>query len=523
MLRLLLVEDNPADVDIVQEALNEHEGAGFELTAVSCVADALAALTGRRVDAVLLDLSLPDATGLEAFARLYAAAPGVPIIVLSGNADEVTALRAVREGAQDYLLKGQLYPTLLVRAIHYGIERKRSHDTVQALEEQVRQGMAAQLRQSQVESIGQLAGGIAHDFNNLLTAIRGHAEAALAELERGKPVQEDLFAIVEASDRAARLTRQILAYGRKQVLHARTLNLNEVIESVSKLLRRVIGEDIQLVTRLDPHPDTVKADPSQLEQVIVNLAVNARDAMRGGGRLELETRNVSLEAALAPDFGEPVVPGRYVMLAVSDTGHGVPADIRDRIFEPYFSTKHPTQGTGLGLSTVYGIVKQSNGYIWVYSEPGEGATFKIYLPSVQAEPEEPAIPERSQPAERLGWQTVLLVEDEPFVRRLAARVLQWNGYRVLTAGNGPEAINIAAAEAGAIHLLLTDMVMPGMGGRELAEELAAGRPEMRVLFTSGYTEDEIIRRGRASAGIQFLEKPFSPATLIRKVAEILGS
>ncbi len=385
-----------------------------------------------------------------------------------------------------------------------------------------RKQLEEQFHQAQkMEAVGRLAGGVAHDFNNLLTAILGAADLVLDSLTAGAPEREEVEEIRKAALRAADLTRQLLAFSRQQVIAPTVLNPNEVVANMDKLLRRLLGEDVELRTRLTPDLATVKADPSQLEQVVLNLAVNARDAMPTGGKLTIETQNAELDEAYVRGHIS-AQPGPYVMLAVSDTGIGMDAATQARIFEPFFTTKAIGKGTGLGLATVYGIVKQSGGWIWVYSEPGHGATFKIYLPRV-TEAVAPAAPSPPPPASVRGSETVLLVEDDDLIRNLVQRVLKANGYRVLVAANGREAEQVAEQHAGPIHLLMTDVVMPGMNGREVAERLAAARAGVRVLYLSGYTDDAIVHHGVLEAGVAFLQKPFTPAVLGRKVREVLDT
>ncbi|MGH7545568.1 MAG: ATP-binding protein [Gemmatimonadota bacterium] len=383
--------------------------------------------------------------------------------------------------------------------------------------------MEEQLRLSaRLEAVGQLAGGIAHDFNNLLTAIKGNSELLLSDLGAGDPNRAEVEEIQKAADRAAALTRQLLAFSRKQVLQPRVLDLNAVVADVRQMLRRVIGEDVELATALDPALGRVRADPTQMEQILVNLAVNARDALPEGGKLTLGTANVELDEAYAATR-EVVRPGSYVKLSVSDNGFGMDRATQARIFEPFFTTKEKGKGTGLGLATVYGIVKQSGGYIWVYSEPGRGTTFKIYLPRVQA-PAEP-LPERAAgPAgPPRGHETILLVEDEASVRALAARVLRKQGYRVLEAADGEAARRQLESESTSVDLLLTDAILPGASGRELADRARAARPDLKVLFVSGYTDDVIARHGVLEAGVEFLEKPFTPEALARRVRDVLDA
>jgi PAS domain S-box-containing protein len=378
-----------------------------------------------------------------------------------------------------------------------------------------------QFRQSQkMEAVGQLAGGIAHDFNNLLTAILGNTQLLLRELPPGDSKRGDVEEIRKASERAASLTRQLLAYSRRQMLQPEVLDLNVVVAEMDKMLRRLIGEHIALVAVLAPDLGRVRADPNQIEQVIVNLAVNARDAMPDGGKLTVETANVDLDEAFAQaHLGS--VPGSYALLAVTDTGAGMDATVRAHLFEPFFTTKEVGKGTGLGLATVYGIVKQSGGYISVYSEPGHGSSFKIYLPRIATPAEAPAGPQKGGPAP--GSETVLVVEDEPAVLTLSRRALEAQGYVVLAASDPLAALRVVERHGGTIHLLLTDVVMPGLSGRELADRLTAQRPGIRVLFMSGYPGDAVVQHGTLPSGSAFLQKPFSPDGLARKVRDVLDA
>ena len=376
-----------------------------------------------------------------------------------------------------------------------------------------------QFRQAQkMESVGRLAGGIAHDFNNLLTVINGTAELAALDLPRNAPLRADLLQIRQAGERAASLTRQLLALSRQQILKPVVINLTTVVRGMQSMLRRLIGEHVQLAFRFDDALGHVKADPSQIEQVILNLAVNAQDAMADGGTLTIETGRVYLDENYAANHLAPRA-GHYSMLAVSDTGVGMDEATRQRIFEPFFTTKELGKGTGLGLSTVYGIVQQSEGGLFVYSEPGRGTTFKVYLPQVD---EVPDVPLPIDIGDQGGTETVLLVEDEPALRALTKRVLSSAGYTVIDAGNGEEALQTLAAFEAPVHLMLTDVVMPGMNGRDLATRVVALRPQIKVLFASGYTDDAIFRHGVLDDGSRFISKPYAPAELRRKVREALG-
>ena len=430
---------------------------------------------------------------------------------------------AVRTGIRHRTKDGRVLEVELVaRPIEFAGRRAR---LVLARDVSAHRQLEGQLRQAQkMEAVGQLAGGIAHDFNNLLTAILGSTQLLLHQTPAGDARREDLEEIKAAGLRAADLTRQLLAFSRRQVLAPKVLELNAVVATMEKMLRRLIGDDIELATALDPTAGAVNADPGQLEQVLLNLAVNARDAMPAGGRLTIETG----PATVAPDNDERrhhLPPGEYVRLAVTDTGAGMDEATQAHLFEPFFTTKEVGKGTGLGLATVYGIVKQSGGYVWVYSELGHGTTVKVYLPQVREGAHAPvAAPAPPEPPElRGGHETVLLVEDAAPVRALARRSLEAFGYTVFDAADGPSALETAASHEGAIDLLLTDVVMPGMGGSELAERLATTRPRMKVLYTSGYTDDAMVRQGVLTAGVAFLQKPFVPETLARKVREVLDA
>jgi PAS domain S-box-containing protein len=385
-----------------------------------------------------------------------------------------------------------------------------------------RKTLAEQLRQSQkLEAIGMLAGGIAHDFNNLLTVILGYGDLTLTRLNKEDPLHRNISEVNNAAERAAGLTRQLLAFSRKQVMQPKVLDLNTVVSELEKMLRRLIGEDVGLRTALESDLGSVKADPGQIEQIIMNLAVNARDAMPQGGKITIETTNVHLDEEYAKSH-IAVIPGPYVMLAVSDTGMGMDQQTQARIFEPFFTTKVAGKGTGLGLSTVYGIVKQSGGNIWVYSELGRGTTFKIYLPRVD---------EGAQKFERRveakgalkGSETVLLAEDEEAVRTLARQLLEMYGYQVLEAANGGAALLICERHQEPIHLLITDVIMPEMSGRELADRLAQLRPDMKVLFMSGYTDNAIVHQGVLDEWADFIQKPFPTDALARKVRNVLDA
>jgi PAS domain S-box-containing protein len=667
-IKILLIEDNPDDAELLLHMLAEIPSADFELRHTERLGEALERLVEESFDAVFLDLGLPDSQGLETLCKIRHQFPGVPVLVLTGLDDQMLGVKAVQEGAQDYLVKGQVNGETLVRAVRYAIERKRveeelrrAHDELELrvqertaelreaneklqieiqerkqAEEQIRRlssaveqsidgivisdlkskliylndafaqmhgysraemiGMKienlhnedqmdemksvlqqlettgswmgeigharkdgthfpaymsitlltddegnstefmgivrnitdqkeleAQLRQSQkMEAIGRLAGGVAHDFNNVLTAIIGYADLILMGLAEDDRFRRDLVEIRNGGQRAASLTRQLLAFSRRQILQPVVLDLNTVIIDFVKMLERLLGEDVELKTVLASGLRRVKADPGQMEQVVMNLAVNSRDAMPRGGKLTIETVNVDLDEDYARGHEIRLQPGPYVMLGVSDTGKGMDKETQSLIFEPFFTTKEKGKGTGLGLATVYGIVKQSGGYIWVYSEPGKGTTFKIYLPAVGGE----AIPGRQEgptsPERLAGTETILIVEDDDGVRNLACQILRPQGYTILEAKDGMEALRVNEEHGDQIHLMITDVVMPGMSGKEVEERLRPLRPDIKVIYMSGYTDNAILRHGLLSPEVEFLQKPFALDGLKRKVREVLN-
>jgi PAS domain S-box-containing protein len=438
---------------------------------------------------------------------------GEPVKVLDVEVIRKDGIKAVNEVSVSLIRDSEGKP-IGFRGIARDItERKRAEEKMTTLQEQLRQSQ-------KMEAIGQLAGGVAHDFNNLLTVIHGYSELILKSLDENSRLRQDVREIMNASDRASSLTSQLLAFSRKQVLQPKVLDLNVHVSNMDKMLHRMIGENIELVSLLTKDLGRIKADPGQIEQVVLNLAVNARDAMLNGGKLTIETANVELDENYARSH-IGVTPGRHVMLSVSDTGVGMTPEVRERVFEPFFTTKEKGKGTGLGLSTVYGIVKQSGGNVWVYSEPGHGTTFKIYLPRIE-EDTESLKPSAVSIKSLQGSETILLVEDEEMVRKLACTILQKNGYEVLEAPNGEEALRIVQGQnSNPIHLLVTDVVMPGMSGRQLADRLERLRPDMKVLYISGYTDNAIVHHGVLEPGMNYIQKPFTVEGLARKVREVL--
>ena len=415
--------------------------------------------------------------------------------------------RVLRVDVRHFEVRGQRYSVQMTFDV---TEQRRNQAALVDSEEQLRTAQ-------KLEAVGRLAGGVAHDFNNMLSVVLANADFGLEAVRKGDPLYVDLTEIRGAAERAAGLTRQLLAFSRRQILEPEVLSLNHVIKGIEGMLRRLIGEDIAVTLDLAKELANVRADPGQIEQVIMNLAVNARDAMPRGGRLVLATTNTDVDPAWGATHGLP--PGRFVVMSVRDTGVGMDAATRQRIFEPFFTTKEKGKGTGLGLSTVYGIVTQSGGHIRVESEPGRGATFRIYLPLVEAAVEEAR--RRPEPARARGQETVLVVEDEEVVRRVIERILKKAGYEVMTAASGGDALLLCERHPGSIDLLLTDVVMPQMSGRELAERLAQVRKGLRVLFMSGYTDDAIVHHGVQQSPGHFVGKPFAASELTAKVRTVL--
>jgi signal transduction histidine kinase len=509
---LLQVEDDEEDYLLTRKHLLGNGRTAFQVKWVRTYDAALVELK-TPYDACLVDYRLGAESGLELIEKAIAAGYSGPMILLTGQGDHDLDVEAMKAGAADYLSKDQITPQLIERVIRHAIERKVATVALRRSE--------AQLRQAQkMEAIGSLAGGVAHDFNNLLSVILSYSELLGLELKQDDPMRADLEAINEAGLRAAALTQQLLAFSRQQVLQPMVIDLNEVFAGMEQMLRRVIGEDVELSSMARQASCRVKVDPGQMEQVIMNLVVNARDAMPRGGKLTIETSEIFLDASYVADHVGTRV-GPHIMLAVSDTGSGMTKAVQARIFDPFFTTKELGKGTGLGLATVFGIIQQSGGAIWVDSEPGVGTTFKVYLPVAgQADAASTAslAPERRT---LRGSETILLVEDEERVRGLVRTVLTKYGYNVLEAQGGGDALLYCEQHPAAIDLLLTDVVMPRMSGPQLAGRVVALRPQVKVLYMSGYTNDAVVLHGILDSSISFIQKPITPGALARKVREAL--
>jgi signal transduction histidine kinase len=517
-LSLLFLEDDPIDADLVAATLTEA-GLSCTVTRVDTRVDFLKALESGGFDLILADYSIPGFDGMTALSLAREHAPDIPFLFVSATIGEELAIDAMHLGATDYVLKqrlGRLVPSVQ-RALRERDERRERKRAEEALAQSERQFRQAQ----KMEAVGRLAGGIAHDFNNLLTVIMGYSHVLATELGRQHPLYGKIEETQKAGERAAMLVRQLLAFSRKQPLEPRHLSLNNVVANLEGLLQRLIGADIRLVISLDPGNGQVRADQAQLEQVLMNLVVNARDAMLNGGTLTIETAQVELTRSPLYHV-DPLPPGPYVKLSVGDTGSGMDRETQAHIFEPFFTTKEEGKGSGLGLSTVFGIVTQSGGAIDVTSRVGHGTRFDIFFPRVASDAHAVSSGQAStQPAG--GHETILLVEDDASVRILLRDALRKLGYRVIEAKQGLEACLLASQELDRLDLLLTDMVMPGMGGRELAQHLMAIKPELRILFMSGFTDDVGILAGHERGTSGFLQKPFTPELLARTVRKILDA
>jgi signal transduction histidine kinase len=509
-LRVLLVEDSLSDAELLLHELAR----GYDVThqRVETAASMRSALAADTWDVVLSDYSMPAFTAPEALAVLRQTDADLPFIIVSGTIGEETAVASLKAGACDFLVKGRL--ARLIPAI----ERERREVDLRRERARAHQALEEQLRQSQkMEAIGQLAGGVAHDFNNMLTAILGYSQLLAEQIGPDEQVGKDLREIVAAAQRAAALTRQLLAFGRKQTIEPIPISLNAIVEELEPMLRRLITANVCIRTTLDPRTFAVLADSTQLEQVLMNLVVNARDAMPEGGTLTIDTHNATLDDEQAR-VHPASPPGEYAVLSVADTGVGMTREVQARIFEPFYTTKERGRGTGLGLAAVYGIVQQLGGRVAVESEPGRGAIFRIYLPKTDRVPQVAAAPLRSVAS--LGTEAILLVEDETGVRSFARTVLERHGYRVLEAASSEAALARLGAGLDGVDLLLADVMLSGMDGGQLAQRLRRQRPDLRVLFMSGYADPNA--KLALPIGSPMLEKPFTAHALLSRVRETLS-
>jgi two-component system cell cycle sensor histidine kinase/response regulator CckA len=509
-LHILHLEDDANDAAIVQATL-EGEQIACLITCVEGREAFLAALEGGGIDLIISDYSLPLFDGFSAIEIVRARWPDLPVILVSGSLGEDLAVDSLKRGATDYVLKQHLFR--LAPAIRRAMQEIDERAERRRLE-------AHFIEAQKMDVIGQLVSGVAHDFNNILAVVIGYSDLITADLGPSSPLRRYIEEIRHASDRAAGLTRQLLVFARKQTVLPVVLDPNEVVKDLEKMLRRLIGANIEMTISLEKKIGRIKIDSGYVGQVLMNLVVNARDAMPYGGKLTIATDNVTIDEGAA-QMHAGAAPGDYVMLSVSDTGTGMTDEVKALLFEAFFTTKPSGKGTGLGLATCQTIVQQSGGYIAVYSEVGKGTTFKIYFPRVLQPLDVATRPVQTGPLPR-GTETLLVVEDEPSVRHLARSVLDNLGYEVLSASNGQDALHVAREHKGSpIRLVVTDVIMPLMGGKVMAEWLKATYPDLKILFTSGYTDDAITHHGVLEEGVEFLPKPYTLATLARKVRQLL--
>ncbi len=513
LVKVLLVDDDEDDYMITREVLAEIRGWQIHLEWVATYTAALEVLSTNEHDICLVDYHLGAKNGLELLCEVRDNGYKIPVILLTGQGDREIDIKAMEAGASDYLVKGQIDAMLLERSIRYSIQRRQEEETKAKLEEQL-------VQSQKMESIGRLAGGVAHELNNLLTPILGYAQMSLALPDSRETLTDNLEQIEKAATRASNLVQQLLAFSRRQIIKPEIIQPNDLVEDMGKMLRQLIGEHIELVLLLDPELNHIKADSTQLTQILMNLTINAQDAMPDGGKVTIETSNTTKEEGWNKQ--QPQLPsGEYVVLSVSDNGIGMTEEVKAHIFEPFFTTKGVGQGTGLGLATCYGIANHIGGCIEVHSEVGQGATFKVYLPSIQGPVNLSDHDEISKEMPN-GSETILLVEDEPLVRGMVSTMLKDQGYEVLQATNGEEALRVVQQHAGKdIQLLLTDVVMPQMGGIELAEKFGSLYPDTSLLLMSGYTEQVITERDSLTGGPAFLHKPFTVSALATKVREVI--
>ena len=510
-LHILHLEDDPADAELIRSLL-EADGISCVVVRVEKEADFLAALDNGDIDLVLSDYSLPTFDGISAVQMVHARRPDLPVIIISGTLGEQQAIDCLQNGATDYILKERLLR--LCPAVWRSMQDAEDRAERKKLE-------ALLIEAQKMEVVGHLAGGVAHDFNNILAVIMGYSEVILSKLDAENPLRKYTEEIQHASKRAAGLTRQLLVFSRKQIVNPVVLDLNQVVLEMEVMLGRLVDENIDISMELGKDLGSVSADSGYVGQLLMNLVVNARDAMPQGGKLEIKTDNVDMTRDRVGECGD-LAPGGYVMLSIRDTGTGMSAAVKARLFEAFFTTKPAGRGTGLGLSTCQTIVEQSGGHITVASEEGKGTCFKIFFPRVFHQVSEPTRVTPVAGTSPRGTETLLVVEDEPTLRHLVRDVLEGQGYHVLTASNGQDALHVVKANTNSpVKLVVTDVIMPVMGGKVMSEWLMMSDPHLKVLFTSGYTDDTITRHGVLDSRVEFLSKPYTTATLIGKVREML--
>jgi len=534
---ILIIDDTPTNLGVI---VNYLEDVGFEIMAARNGKSGLQIAQRAQPDLILLDIMMPGIDGFETCRRLKAdeQTQDIPVIFMTALTNVEDKVKGFAVGGVDYITKPIQQAELLARVQTHLTLSKLQHELEQQVERRTaelvqantqlktemahREKVEEQLRQSQkMEAIGQLTGGIAHDFNNILTVIMGNISFILNDLDQNGPFIGELEQVQEAAERAASLTRQLLAFSRKQMLQPKVVNLNDTVNNINQMLRRTTREDIAFETYFDPELKPVKVDPGQIEQVIINLVINACDAMPSGGALTIETSNITLDEDYSYHRPE-VEAGDYVMLTVSDTGIGMNAETQARIFDPFFTTKERGKGTGLGLATVHGIINQSGGHIWVYSEPGKGTTFKIYFPQLKSV-DKTDLPPKPVITTTYRQATIFVVEDEGPIRDLISRVLKAAGHTVITAKNGVEVREKNAKHHGDVDLLITDVIIPGgESGPQIARYLTTCYSSLKVLYISGYTDNTIVHHGVLEPGVNFLSKPFTPAALLDKVHKVLA-
>ncbi|MBN2103914.1 response regulator [bacterium] len=520
-MKVHLIEDNLQDVRMIQKMLvsmdaSEFSGEFFEFHHTENLADSIKAIEKNSIDVILLDLSLPDSQGLDTFRNAYTKCPQIPIIVLSGLDDQTVAIQAVRDGAQDYLVKGHVDSNLLVRSMQYAIERKHVQLEKEKIQEQL-------LQSQKMEAIGRLAGGIAHDFNNLMTAVQGFTDVITTKVNSNDVIFLPLKQIRLAASSAINMTRQMLMFSRNHPISFETLDLNKTITDHLIMLQRIIGEDIEVVTHLSPDLSMVRGDRCTLEQVLLNLAVNARDAMPSGGELIIYTENILVSDHEAKNHVNGKA-GKFVKMTVMDNGVGIDKETLDHLFEPFYTTKSIGKGSGLGLSVVYGIVRQHEGWVTVHSEAGKGTAFAVYIPAVSQKCKDhsaDSIESLSLDALQGEGNRVLIVEDAEGVREFAAMALRENGYQVFIATNVTEAIQLFNLEKGDFDLVITDVVLPDRSGLDLIQYFQNKNPSIRVLLSSGYTDQKLQWSLIQEKGYRFLQKPYSLSEFLNMVRQAL--